>query len=884
MAGPPVTNRESEQEPKPTLGESGLDAACNTTIDVLQRAGNQAYLSAQGDEVVTKNMCPTSVPPTHVTLSAKDEIVRQVDDAYAFFGEERVRNSGIGSLGSPEIDTRQPWARSVSRAMRVDVHAVTLPSERELGDVNERLIRRFEERACSSALALLVRNAQIAQSEAGRFREVSSGDPATEANQLRHAAGKLAVIQREIISRIWAIGDSYDEWSKPPGLNPTPDNMDDHLDVPNTLITIDPVIAHDLTPRYRLLKQIYGPAFPLLLHRNTDYGAIEKADPAQLERIVANTTGDVLKKIDKTRETLTQTPTKIWSLAPVVEQTKLEMGIPPGTSTPSESIIDEYKAAQDFEDEFVKMAMAALGFGLAIGSIAATFSTGGLAAPAAAEAMSSFALLSAGVNALSAIQAYADYELRHSAAGASLDPARALSNEDPSLGWLVFVIFGAVIDVGAAVVVFRNLAAAARLAQETRSLVSFEDVVRAQANVLKMQGKLAVPEEEFVRRVMRTAAAKLKKGGKADTSLIQSIEGEFAAMPKQEGAVATTSGKGLSVSEVDFESVPLTFSPMKPVSENAPLGSLLNLAADTEKVAIKPAPPFGKLKVPPSTPNAEAIPSRMQNPKHSRLEASTVTPQSGISMAGKKGTPVASTGGKGGLKGPEPIRSIGGGDRKLAPTVDTLPERSPIPERGLDNYEPNELLNFYRARRDEYPHDIGKILDDIPDGLAKTPLRDRLYALDRAIRDQHTAEANLLMGKGHLPEPERPFVTSQRANANEGSKLSSLLTDQKQLSLTGRLKGGAGLVEFDSVAFQSRVIEETKLSLFRPGKSGPQLIPVEDIRDQMMRQARFAQDWGFRVEWNVLDFESVLQADRALVNLRQFHPDLAEFIRVNHFQ
>ncbi|MFZ2162590.1 MAG: hypothetical protein WAW02_10265 [Sideroxyarcus sp.] len=235
----------------------------------------------------------------------------------------------------------------------------------------------------------------------------------------------------------------------------------------------------------------------------------------------------------------------------------------------------------------------------------------------------------------------------------------------------------------------------------------------------------------------------------------------------------------------------------------------------------------------------------------------------------------------------KPIRSMGGGNGKPMPAVgrlvDTLPERFPIPVRGLNNYEPNELLDFFRVRRNEYPPDIRKMLDDIPSGLAKTPLRDRLNALDRAIRDKHTAEANLLMGKGHLPEPERPFATSQRANANEGSELSSLLTDQKQLSLTGRLKGG-GVAEFDSVAFQGRVIKETKLSLFRGGKKGQQLIPVEDVRDQMMRQSNFAKDWGFRVEWNVLDFESALQADRALANLRYFHPDLAELIRVNHFQ
>jgi hypothetical protein len=240
----------------------------------------------------------------------------------------------------------------------------------------------------------------------------------------------------------------------------------------------------------------------------------------------------------------------------------------------------------------------------------------------------------------------------------------------------------------------------------------------------------------------------------------------------------------------------------------------------------------------------------------------------------------------------DPIPSICGSKDKSLPdvvrNVDRLPEPFPIPEHGLANHEEHRLLNFFRQHRGEYPPDIQKIIDDIPDGLAKTPLRHRLNKLNRAILDKHTAEANLRSGKANLPEEERPFFTSQRANANEGNILSSLTTDQKQLSLTGRLKSG-GVAEFDSVAIHSRVITETKLSLFRlvgkshDGKRRYRLIPVEDIRDQMMRQANFANDWGFIVKWEIWDYESYLQANKAWEMLRENHSNLAELIKVIFF-
>jgi hypothetical protein len=235
----------------------------------------------------------------------------------------------------------------------------------------------------------------------------------------------------------------------------------------------------------------------------------------------------------------------------------------------------------------------------------------------------------------------------------------------------------------------------------------------------------------------------------------------------------------------------------------------------------------------------------------------------------------------------EPALQATGGRRNRAPRgaapnrpPETLPERYQIPEHGLRNYTEQELLGFYRARRATYPREVRAMLDEIQPGMSNRAMRDRLNQLDRAIRDTHTAEANRLLGRANRPPEEQPFITSQRATSNEGGRISSLLTDEKNLSLTGRIPGG-GVAEFDSVRFRGRVIEETKLSLYEVRRGGPRLQPLDRVRDQMMRQARFAKAWGFfEVRWSVLDYESELLAHQARADLARYHPELAGLIKV----
>ncbi len=213
-----------------------------------------------------------------------------------------------------------------------------------------------------------------------------------------------------------------------------------------------------------------------------------------------------------------------------------------------------------------------------------------------------------------------------------------------------------------------------------------------------------------------------------------------------------------------------------------------------------------------------------------------------------------------------------GGPRRLSnPPVDAVPEPHPLLPRGLANYSDEEILDFFRTNKGRYPSEIQKMIDDIPpEGMNKTALRNRLEGIDSEIRDLHTQEANRLAGRANAAE--KPFVKSVRGASNEGGKFSSLVTDEKQLTLVGQLKSG-GTVEFDSVQFTRNRIVETKMNLSWKTQA--------DVSDQMMHQAAFARDWGFgEVRWEVWDSEGLGMARRALNDLESLHPDLASRISV----
>ncbi len=249
------------------------------------------------------------------------------------------------------------------------------------------------------------------------------------------------------------------------------------------------------------------------------------------------------------------------------------------------------------------------------------------------------------------------------------------------------------------------------------------------------------------------------------------------------------------------------------------------------------------------------------------------------SSSGKGTGPTRGTGGSGSAltgRTTTPARGTGGteGSRRLSSVrPNTVPEPYPILPKGLseENYSNAQILEFFRKEKANYPSEIQKMIDDIhPEGMKKTPLRDKLAEIDRRIRDLHTQEANRLAG--YAKNTEKPFVKSVRGASNEGGEFSSLVTDNKRLTLHGQLMSG-GTAEFDSVEFVGNRILETKMNL--------DLKTPEEVFNQMMHQAAYARDYGFsELRWEVWDEEGVLKAQAALEDLRSYHPDLAGRVKI----
>jgi hypothetical protein len=288
--------------------------------------------------------------------------------------------------------------------------------------------------------------------------------------------------------------------------------------------------------RYTALRDVYGQRFPVLLPRNQDYARLANAEPGGITAYAADRAKGVIKSTYEFRGEFS--PEKIWSLPVVVEQTKKLMGIGPGTGAN-----DAIQGKQDdiaWDAMVHKLGMAALQLGLSVVAAALSGGTSLAVQAAGAAAATGVAVVSGGQVA----ESWRDYKFGKAAAGEiSLDPAVRLAAEEPSWGWLAFDIAMMVVDVAEVAAAFRAIsstlkaaeaagglrllgkaggaaadvagAAGDALLQTRMTLAQVEEVVRAQARVLKQEGQLApgLTEEIFVERVMSGLRRKVAKSG-----------------------------------------------------------------------------------------------------------------------------------------------------------------------------------------------------------------------------------------------------------------------------------------------------------------------------------------------------------------------------------
>lgn len=419
----------------------------------------------------------------------------------------------------------------------------------------DELTKVFQQHAHRLTLYIVGKSEQQAFSEWMRY----SDDPGTDneaATQLQEAATHLSQVQAEII-QVSALSDVAREVLRgvPSVFGAHRDPMraagygglDDDLDkLETTTIEESEVTTRAelqerrkavlvVAQRYRALRDVYGQRFPILLPKNQDYSTLATAKPGEIASYAADRARSVIENTYEFRGEFS--PEKIWSLPVIIDQTKRLMGIEEGTG--ANDAIEGNRDDIAWDALVHKLGMAALQLGLSLVAAALTGGTSLVAQAAGAAAATGVAVVSGGQVA----ESWREYKFGKAAAGEiSLDPAVRLAAEEPSWGWLAFDIAMMVVDVVEVAAAFRAIrstmkaleatgglrllgkageaagdlaASTGELLQTRMTLAQVEEVVRAQATVLKQEGRLApgLTEEVFVERIMSGLRRKVAKSG-----------------------------------------------------------------------------------------------------------------------------------------------------------------------------------------------------------------------------------------------------------------------------------------------------------------------------------------------------------------------------------
>ena len=464
-------------------------------VPSYQDQGRPVALPLQGSTRAAGGATPVA---PHPLVTAVNDVAARVQDAQRR-PQAIVPPAGPGILGNM-------WARG----MAADTRRLLGPTETDLHEVETRLITAVGQEGLRLARIALRANASIVARESTRYAE-APGKVNPEAVALRSAAGEMAALQKRILARLDTNGNAIMAAAGGPQAILDPDHFDDYMD--GSLARNDPVISRGLLPELIALRRVYGPRYPVLLPRNTNYAELADAGAGRLAAAVHRSTSSVQRNIVDTLAGLDTD--SVWSLSPVMEAARRSLGIKPGTA--AAAAVDAYLSARKYNAALAGTALAALGIVLAIGATVATL---GAAAPVAGLALAGDLAVAAGagLSVYSALEQYHDYSFTHAAGHSSLDPSTALTQEDPSIAWLAVAVLGAVLDVGSAATVVRNLAGLAKLGIAAGDLGPLERAVRAQARVLAAEGRLgAVTEEEFVQAVLKPARYRL--GGTAASDL-----------------------------------------------------------------------------------------------------------------------------------------------------------------------------------------------------------------------------------------------------------------------------------------------------------------------------------------------------------------------------
>jgi hypothetical protein len=525
---------------------------------VARRRASSGTALVQRDD---KTKTPTAQPPTNTpgaqpaTTPGKQAAANQTwlqplpstmprinvsAPAFATLGSTITGHPYIGAMPNPTPEE----LKIVQDANDYFESSPLEPWERSSGEhlqERNRLTNMFEKKAYHLTLYTLEESEKQAGFESFRYdTSVQHDNPDTV--ELREAAKHLGEVQFALLNmlnelELQNMPTDMQRYSEPHKLEELEAYVDDPALLTNTVFhgQLDDYTKPQKEKfdsgitKYKALREIYGQRFPVLLGKNMNYPYMAYAPDNYLSAYVQHESQEVLNNIQKVRKEFS--PSKVWALPMIIEQTKKLLGIEEGTGA-NDAILG--KQSDDAWDKMVRsLAITALQIGLQVVAAALTAGTS-LAVRAAAYAVS------AGAAYMTSSMAGDEYEnvkfLKATSSRTSLDAAQRLSTEEPGYFWLAVDIAFMILDIAAAAKAFRAIVTPLKAAEgmgdalkvaesarqvgkaaggvaeatetasraaRTLSLAEVEEIVRAQARMLKPQlAKASMTEDIFVERIM----------------------------------------------------------------------------------------------------------------------------------------------------------------------------------------------------------------------------------------------------------------------------------------------------------------------------------------------------------------------------------------------
>lgn len=269
---------------------------------------------------------------------------------------------------------------------------------------------------------------------------------------------------------------------------------------------------------YAKLRQEKEAEFPILASYAKQGGDLQDLLEAGggLGNVLGEEMADKLDKIHATEEYIKDGTIALWDVPFIVEGARQKLKLDYGTM--QWRIVQDKQAAHAQAKEEAKELKEALGIlAFALGILAAIPTGGGSLAVAGAVAEGTSFALGAGI----AIADLMEYQVQAAASGSDFDPARAISQENPSLFWLGFELVGAGLGAATALNRFRSLNGLWRQAVAGESAAA--KALRAEGNLFKPGvGNRLVAEVEALQKMGSAEVKAAKTAGKlADSEVVQ---------------------------------------------------------------------------------------------------------------------------------------------------------------------------------------------------------------------------------------------------------------------------------------------------------------------------------------------------------------------------